>query len=212
MRVKGLTNILFGGQGMYMDRFVTTNSPGLLILHGYGNVFERRLKAGESIMVEPGAFLYKDSSVTMDVEFQQLGTGLLRRNEHEPGAHDRAGAHRHSIDVRASPHGVGRDACSAQIVAAQVPDTANFCAACWRSRSSGAPAPAPAAPACSAPSASGCMMPPPVLSRRAALPGAAAGSAVLHDGQCPWCGAEISAAQLSCPRCGATLEAPQDPQ
>jgi uncharacterized protein (AIM24 family) len=77
VRVKGLTNILFGGQGMYMDRFVTTNTPGLLILHGYGNVFERRLAAGESIMVEPGAFLYKDSSVTMDVEFQKLGTGFF---------------------------------------------------------------------------------------------------------------------------------------
>ncbi len=77
VRVKGLTNILFGGQGMYMDRFVTSNTPGLVILHGYGNVFERRLAAGESIMVEPGAFLYKDSSVTMDVEFQKLGTGFF---------------------------------------------------------------------------------------------------------------------------------------
>ena len=82
VRVKGLTNILFGGQGMYMDRFVTTSTPGLLILHGYGNVFERRLAAGESIMVEPGAFLYKDSSVTMDVEFQQLRLGLFRRHEY----------------------------------------------------------------------------------------------------------------------------------
>jgi uncharacterized protein (AIM24 family) len=77
VRVKGLTNILFGGQGMFMDRFVTRNSPGLVLLHGYGNVFERRLKPGESIMVEPGAFLYKDSSVGMDVEFQRLGTGLF---------------------------------------------------------------------------------------------------------------------------------------
>jgi uncharacterized protein (AIM24 family) len=77
VRVKGLTNILFGGQGMYMDRFITTSTPGLLILHGYGNVFERRLAAGESIMVEPGAFLYKDSSVTMQVEFQKLGTGFF---------------------------------------------------------------------------------------------------------------------------------------
>ena len=77
VRIKGLTNILFGGQGMYMDRFVTAGSPGLLILHGYGNVFERILKPGESIMLEPGAFLYKDSSVTMDVEFQKLGTGLF---------------------------------------------------------------------------------------------------------------------------------------
>ncbi len=77
VRIKGLTNILFGGQGMYMDRFITTGAPGLLILHGYGNVFERRLAAGESIMVEPGGFLYKDSTVTMQVEFQRLGTGLF---------------------------------------------------------------------------------------------------------------------------------------
>ena len=77
VRVKGLTNILFGGQGMYMDRFVTAGAPGLLILHGYGNVFERRLGPGESIMVEPGAFLYKDASVQMDIEFQRLGSGLF---------------------------------------------------------------------------------------------------------------------------------------
>jgi uncharacterized protein (AIM24 family) len=77
IRIKGLANILFGGQGMYMDRFVTTGAPGLLILHGYGNVFERRLAAGESILLEPGAFLYKDSSVAMDVEFQKLGTGFF---------------------------------------------------------------------------------------------------------------------------------------
>lgn len=77
VRIKGLRNILFGGQGMFMDRFVTGNEPGLLILHGYGNVFERRLNPGESIVVEPGAFLYKDSTVTMDVEFLKLGTGLF---------------------------------------------------------------------------------------------------------------------------------------
>lgn len=77
VRIKGLANILFGGQGMYMDRFVTANTPGLVILHGYGNVFERRLAAGEGILVEPGAFLYKDASVTMQVEFQKLGSGLF---------------------------------------------------------------------------------------------------------------------------------------
>jgi len=77
VRIKGLTNILFGGQGMYMDRFVTAGSPGLLILHGYGNVFERTLAAGESILLEPGAFLYKDSSVAMEVQFQKLGTGFF---------------------------------------------------------------------------------------------------------------------------------------
>ena len=77
VRIKGLRNILFGGQGMFMDRFVTSNVPGLVILHGYGNVFERTLRPGESILIEPGAYLYKDSSVTMDIEMQQLTTGLL---------------------------------------------------------------------------------------------------------------------------------------
>ena len=28
VRVKGLSNILFGGQGMFMDRFVTTSTSG----------------------------------------------------------------------------------------------------------------------------------------------------------------------------------------
>ncbi|HEV2448726.1 MAG TPA: AIM24 family protein [Candidatus Sulfopaludibacter sp.] len=77
VRIKGFANILFGGQGMYMDRFVTTNTPGLVMLHGYGNVFERMLKPGESILLEPGSFLYKDSSVNMQVEFQKLGTGFF---------------------------------------------------------------------------------------------------------------------------------------
>lgn len=77
VRVKGLRNILFGGQGMYMDRFTATGGPGLLVLHGYGNVFERHLAAGESILVEPGAFLYKDPTVTMQVEMQRLSVGLF---------------------------------------------------------------------------------------------------------------------------------------
>src|SRR6266699_6472352 len=77
VRIKGLRNILFGGQGMFMDRFVTSNQPGLLLLHGYGDVFERVLRPGESIMMEPGAFLYKDSSVTMNIETQQLTTGFF---------------------------------------------------------------------------------------------------------------------------------------
>lgn len=77
VRIKGLRNILFGGQGMFMDRFVTTTQPGLLLLHGYGNVFERVLKPGETIVLEPGAFLYKDASVTMEIETQKLTTGFF---------------------------------------------------------------------------------------------------------------------------------------
>lgn len=77
VRVQGLKNILFGGEGMFMDRFVTGSQPGLLILHGYGNVFQRQLAAGESILLEPGGFLYKDSSVTMNVETQKLSSGFF---------------------------------------------------------------------------------------------------------------------------------------
>ena len=40
VRIKGMANVLHGGEGMYMDRFVTQNEPGLLLLHGYGNVFQ----------------------------------------------------------------------------------------------------------------------------------------------------------------------------
>jgi len=76
-RIKGLRNILFGGQGMFMDRFLARSEPGLLILHGYGNVFERRLAPGETVILEPGAFLYKDATVAMDIETQKLSTGFF---------------------------------------------------------------------------------------------------------------------------------------
>jgi uncharacterized protein (AIM24 family) len=78
VRLKGLANILHGGDGMYLDRFVTEGAPGVLILHGNGNVFERVLAAGEKILVEPGGFLYKDATVTMNAVQQNLRTGLLR--------------------------------------------------------------------------------------------------------------------------------------
>jgi uncharacterized protein (AIM24 family) len=77
VRIQGLRNILFGGQGMYMDRLITREGPGLLLLHGYGNVFERILQPGECILIEPGAFLYKDAAVTMNVELQQLSSGVF---------------------------------------------------------------------------------------------------------------------------------------
>ena len=78
VRIKGFRNVMHGGEGMYMDRFVTSGQPGLLLLHGYGNVFERVLGQGEKILVEPGGFLYKDSSVTMDIQQQNVRTGAMR--------------------------------------------------------------------------------------------------------------------------------------
>jgi uncharacterized protein (AIM24 family) len=77
VRIKGLANVLHGGSGMFMDRFVTGQAPGLLLLHGNGNVLERTLRPGEKILVEPGGFLYKDSSVQMQSVPLSLRTGLM---------------------------------------------------------------------------------------------------------------------------------------
>jgi uncharacterized protein (AIM24 family) len=66
-KLPGVRAMLAAGTGMYLDRYVAQSGPGLLVLHGYGNVFERTLSPGETILLGPGAFLYKDSSVTMEV-------------------------------------------------------------------------------------------------------------------------------------------------
>lgn len=73
-RLKGLSNLMFGGSGFFIDTF---KGPGLVALHGYGNVLERELVQGEQIDVEPGAFLYKDGSVKMDTVKLGLKTGLM---------------------------------------------------------------------------------------------------------------------------------------
>lgn len=74
--VKGVSNILFGGTGFFIDKFVA-KEDGILWLHGYGNVFEKWLEVGESIDVEPGAWLYKDPTVRMETQVQRLSTGFF---------------------------------------------------------------------------------------------------------------------------------------
>lgn len=76
-RVKGVANILLGGSGFFIDKFHGANGDGILWLHGYGNVFEKVLAVGESIDVEPGAWLYKEPGVRMETSMQRLSTGLL---------------------------------------------------------------------------------------------------------------------------------------
>ena len=76
-RVKGVANILFGGSGFFIDKFRTPDQDGILWLHGYGNVFEKVLDAGEQIDIEPGGWLYKDPGVKMETNMQRLSTGVL---------------------------------------------------------------------------------------------------------------------------------------
>jgi uncharacterized protein (AIM24 family) len=56
--------------GMYMDQFAAPGTPGLLLLHAGGNVFVRVLAPGESILVKPTAFIFKDPRVGMQLHFE----------------------------------------------------------------------------------------------------------------------------------------------
>lgn len=51
--------------GQFMDRFTAGAEPGLLLLHGGGNVFVRRLAEGETILIKASSLLFKDISVSM---------------------------------------------------------------------------------------------------------------------------------------------------
>jgi uncharacterized protein (AIM24 family) len=77
IRVQGMANMLLGGTGFFIDRFSCPRDPGVLWLHGYGNVFEAVLGPGEQLDVEPGAWIYKDRTVAMETQFQRLSTGLF---------------------------------------------------------------------------------------------------------------------------------------
>ncbi len=75
----GLANVLFARTGLFIDRFTAKQTEGMLLLHGYGNVFEKNLAAGEMLDVEPGAWLWKDANVRMDTVsvLSSQGTGGL---------------------------------------------------------------------------------------------------------------------------------------
>jgi uncharacterized protein (AIM24 family) len=76
-RQKGIRNMLFGSTGFFVDRFVATQSEGVVWLHGYGNVFEKVLAPGEQIDVEPGSWIYRDESVRMNPQVYGLRTGMF---------------------------------------------------------------------------------------------------------------------------------------
>jgi uncharacterized protein (AIM24 family) len=59
--------------GMYLDRFTARSAPGLLLLHGGGNVFVRRLERKQMVLVKPTALLFKDPTVTMNMYIEHPG-------------------------------------------------------------------------------------------------------------------------------------------
>jgi len=76
-RMKGIANLLFGSSGFFIDKFHSHRGDGILWLHGYGNVFEKELAAGESIDVEPGGWLYKTPAVRMETIVDRLASGVF---------------------------------------------------------------------------------------------------------------------------------------
>lgn len=76
-RIKGIMNWVFGGNTIIVDQFRAESAPGIVWLHGFGNVFEVILGAGESIDLEPGGWLYKDPSVSMKTLTQNLSSGFF---------------------------------------------------------------------------------------------------------------------------------------
>ena len=59
--------------GYFMDRFTARAQPGLLLLHGAGNVFVRRLEQGQAILVKPTSLLFKDPTVRMHLHIEHPG-------------------------------------------------------------------------------------------------------------------------------------------
>jgi uncharacterized protein (AIM24 family) len=76
-RVRGLATMLFGSTGFFIDKFRGHQGEGVVWLHGYGNVFEKVLAAGEQIDVEPGGWLYKDPGVRMEAVIDKLSSGMF---------------------------------------------------------------------------------------------------------------------------------------
>jgi uncharacterized protein (AIM24 family) len=76
-RVRGISNMLYGRAGFFIDKFRSDADDGVLWLHGYGNVFEKVLAPGEQIDIEPGGWLYKTPSVKMDTVVDRLTSGLF---------------------------------------------------------------------------------------------------------------------------------------
>lgn len=76
-RVKGVSNMLLGGTGFFIDRFEARGGEGVVWLHGYGNVFEKTLEPGEAIDIESGGWIYRDDGVAMQQTVYGLKTGFL---------------------------------------------------------------------------------------------------------------------------------------
>jgi uncharacterized protein (AIM24 family) len=76
-RVQGIGSMHFGSPGFFVDTFSAGSQGMTLWLHAHGNAFDLEFAAGETIDVEPGAWIYRDPSVHYEQKVFGLKTGLL---------------------------------------------------------------------------------------------------------------------------------------
>ncbi|NMP21461.1 AIM24 family protein [Sulfobacillus harzensis] len=76
-RVRGLANLLFGGNGFFVDTFHAGREAGVVWVHVHGNAIEVELGPGEHLDVEPSRWCYKDPSVKMTTVPINVSAGLF---------------------------------------------------------------------------------------------------------------------------------------
>lgn len=70
--------------GRFLDLFVAGEGrPGLLLLHAAGNLFVRDLAPGQSILVQPGSFVYSDLSVNFGLHVEYPNSSGLSWRSYE---------------------------------------------------------------------------------------------------------------------------------
>ncbi len=76
-RVRGISNLLFGGNGFFVDTFQSSRDPGVVWIHAHGNLIEVDLGRGEQLDVEPSRWCYKDPTVKMTTVPINVSAGLF---------------------------------------------------------------------------------------------------------------------------------------
>jgi len=75
IHVRGEQGLLHQAQAYNIHKYFSGKGDGVLWLYAYGQVYEKSLEEGESIDIEPGAWLYKDTLVGMETIASRLPLG-----------------------------------------------------------------------------------------------------------------------------------------
>ncbi len=76
-RVQGVRSMMFGGTGIFVDKFQATSDRASVWIHAAGDLFEVQLGQGDQIDVEAGSWLYRDSTVRMEAVTMGLKSGMF---------------------------------------------------------------------------------------------------------------------------------------